>query len=128
MIAALKQAIDKTDTSELHKFWAYFDSRHQRLKKPLSEDEQKTVKVELERLRSEDVLVLKHGEMEDYLPPGVSGVKGIVGLTTDRNWINGIPDESRRGLLGQGPPLLDPQDRGEDQGASVRQAPSCGRG
>jgi len=101
MIAALKQAIDKTDTSELHKFWAYFDSRHQRLKKPLSEDEQKTVKVELERLRSEDVLVLKHGEMEDYLPPGVSGVKGIVGLTTDRNWINGIPDESRRVELGQ---------------------------
>lgn len=47
------------------------------------------------------MLVLRHGEIEDYLPPGVSGVRGIVDLTTDRNWINAIPDESRRVELGQ---------------------------
>ena len=100
MIGALKQAIDKTDTIELQRFWAYFVSRHQRLREPLSEVEQKTVDLELEHLRSKNVLVLRHGEIEDYLPPGVSGVKGIVDLTTDRNWINRVPDESRRVELG----------------------------
>jgi predicted ATPase len=101
MIAALKQAIDKTNTSELRKFWAYFVTRHQRLKEPLRRAEQKTVELELKRLRAEDVLVLRHGEIEDYLPPGVSSVRSVVDLTTDRNWINKIPDESRRIELGR---------------------------
>jgi putative ATP-dependent endonuclease of OLD family len=100
MMAALKQAIDKTDTAELQNFWAYFDGRHQRLKESLSNSEQRNVDLELARLRLHNVLVLRHGEIEDYLPPGVSGVKGIVDLTTDRNWINSIPDESRRVELG----------------------------
>jgi putative ATP-dependent endonuclease of OLD family len=101
MMAALKQAIDKTNTAELQNFWAYFVSRHPRLKEQLSGSEQRTLDLELARLRLQNVLVLRHGEIEDYLPPGVSGVKGIVDLTTDRNWINRIPDESRRVELGQ---------------------------
>jgi hypothetical protein len=101
MIAALKEAIDKTDVTEPNKFLAYLMSRHQRLKDSLSEGEQAIVRLELERLRSQDVLILKGGEIEDYLPPGVSGVKEIVDLTTDRDWMNGIPDESRRVELGR---------------------------
>jgi hypothetical protein len=58
------------------------------------------IDLELLRLRSKNVFVLRHGEIEAYLPPCVSGVKGVVALTTDRNWINGIADESRRVELG----------------------------
>lgn len=101
MIAALKQAIEETAISELRKFYAYFVSRHRRLKERLSKAEQESLEVELKRLRSENVLVLRHGEIEDYLPAGVSGVKSIVELTTDRSWINGIAEESRRVELGQ---------------------------
>jgi putative ATP-dependent endonuclease of the OLD family len=101
MIAALKEAIDKTDVIKLNNFLVYLMSRHRRLKDSLSEHEQATVRTELERLWSQDVLILKGGEIEDYLPPGVSGVKEIVDLTTDRNWINGIPNESHRVELGK---------------------------
>lgn len=100
MMAALKQAIDKTDIAELKDFWAYFISRHQRLREPLNASEQEALDLELARLRSDKVFILRHGEIENYLPSGFSGVKGIVKLTTDRNWINGIEEESRRVELG----------------------------
>lgn len=39
MMAALEQAINKTDTAELQRFWTYFVGRHERLKGPLSGSE-----------------------------------------------------------------------------------------
>jgi predicted ATPase len=101
MMAALKEAIAKTDTSELERFLEYFVKRHWRLKTPLNASEDATIERELARLRTENVIVLRHGEIEGYLPPGASGVRGIVELTTDRNWINRIADESRRVELGE---------------------------
>jgi len=101
MVAELKRAIDTSDVLQLEQFWRYLVGRHQRLRDPLTEQERQALVAELERLRSENVLVLRHGEIENYLPSGISSVKEIVELTTDRNWINRIPDETRRLELGQ---------------------------
>lgn len=100
MITSLRRAIDRTDTNELQKFWDYFVNRHQRLKEPLSEESQSLLELELKHLGSRNMFILRHGEIEDYLPLGVSSIKEIVEMTTDRNWVNRVPDESRRAELG----------------------------
>ncbi len=101
MISELKHAIDVGNTNDLKRFWEYLAGRRQRLKEPLSEEEQKIIATEIAQFKSKNILILRHGEIEDYLPPGVSSVKAIVELTTDRNWINRIPNESHRVELGQ---------------------------
>jgi putative ATP-dependent endonuclease of the OLD family len=101
MVAMLKQAIETADVKDLSAFWAYFTGRQQRLKTSLSEPEEIALTSDLDRLRLDDILVLRSGEIEDYLPLGVADVKGIVTMITNRNWINDVPDESRRLELGR---------------------------
>jgi putative ATP-dependent endonuclease of the OLD family len=101
MVAMLNQAIDTADVKDLAAFWAYFTGRQQRLKTSLSEPEQRSLESDLDRLRLDDIHVLRNGEIEDYLPPGVADVKSIVTMITNRNWINDVPDESRRLELGR---------------------------
>ena len=96
MIETLDAAVRSGDTSNLGAFLDYLRSRHRRLKAPLTEAEQTSLDFELGRLSGENVLVLRCGEIEDYLPPGVSGVKAIVELIADRNWINRVDAPERR--------------------------------
>lgn len=101
MVNALENAIDTSDTSALSTFWAYFKSRHHRLKTPMSDPEKSAVSRDLTTLWSKGTLILEEGEVEDYLPPGVTDVRSIVEMTTNRNWINDVPDESKRVALGR---------------------------
>ena len=97
----LQEAIDTGNISELRSFFAYFVNRHQGIKEPLDRSDQITLDLELARLKSENILVLRYGEIEDYLPPTCSGVRGVVELTTNRNWVNDVPEETRRVELGR---------------------------
>ncbi len=101
MFARLRHAIETGDVKDLSAFWAYFAARQQRLKVSLSKAEERALEADLDRLWLDDNLILRNGEIEDYLPPGVTDVKGIVTMLTDRNWINDVPDESRRLELGR---------------------------
>ena len=100
-IGLLRTAVAGADLTDLAAFLQYLAGRHQRIKAPLDIEEERLVKADLERLRGEGILILEHGEIEDYLPPGGTDVKAIVSLTTDRGWVNSIPLADRRVALGR---------------------------
>src|SRR4029077_16230647 len=99
LIAALRQAINDNDREVLATFLSYIEGRHQSLVEPLDERQKEAVHDELERLIGDRILILPHGEIEDYLPGRISDVKAIVSLTTNRNWINTVPDREHRSIL-----------------------------
>jgi hypothetical protein len=100
MIERLEDAIEDGGLGELRLFWNYFRGRLQRLKEPLTKEEREEIEGDLLLLRAENVFVLRHGEIEDYLPTGVREIKTIVETLVDRNWINRVADGDRRVELG----------------------------
>lgn len=101
MIGALEQAIYQKDISQLQAFWDYFRNRHRRIRENLNADESDALTRELEKLSSENIHILRYGEIENYLPVGVSDVGAIVELIADRNWLNRVEHESRRVEIGE---------------------------
>jgi putative ATP-dependent endonuclease of the OLD family len=99
-LALLRQATRDGDTDNLEAFLEYMESRAQRLIHPLTDELRAVFEDELSVLRDDRVFVLSFGEIEDYLPAGVRSVKEVVEFTTDRNWINRVPDASHRIELG----------------------------
>lgn len=99
LIQALRSAIATTDTASLAQLLTHITSRHRQFKGELSPEESRQFEGDLERLRRAQCLILRAGEIEDYLPPGVTDVRGIVELTTDPNWVNRVADETRRSEL-----------------------------
>jgi putative ATP-dependent endonuclease of the OLD family len=97
----LRGAAQDNDGAALLAFLDYLEGRHLRLIDPLTEEQIDLLEVELARLSGEQILILRHGEIEDHLPPDTSDVKAIVALTTDRNWINRVPGESQRKTLAE---------------------------
>lgn len=101
MIALLDGAVTTGNMDELRNFWTYFSHRLKKLKTPLSLAESATLDTDLARLREERVFVLSDGEIEDYLPPGGRDIRAIVGLISDRHWINKVANQARRVELGK---------------------------
>jgi putative ATP-dependent endonuclease of the OLD family len=99
-IRGLRSALQQDDREALAAFLEYLDSRHARLRESLTETQNTLIEDELARLLAERILVLRHGEMEDYLPPEVRDIKALVELTTDRNWLIRVPEPSHRLVLG----------------------------
>jgi putative ATP-dependent endonuclease of the OLD family len=100
LLERLGNAINEGETEELRHFWEYFRHRAMRLKEPRSEDEERAIRADIERLSLDNIFILRHGEIEDYLPPVVREVKSIVEALVDRNWINRIVQSDRRVELG----------------------------
>jgi hypothetical protein len=82
-------------------FLDYLEGRRLRLLEPLTTTQLTELDDELARLVGDQILILRHGEIEDHLPPDTRDVKAIVELTTDRNWINRVPGEPERRVLAQ---------------------------
>lgn len=100
-VAGLRAALDDSDSTTLRSFLTYLEGRHTSLIEPLNEAQKRALEAEIRRLLADNILILRDGEIEDYLPPGVAEVKAIVELTVDRNWINRLPQPERRAMLGQ---------------------------
>ena len=100
-LQVLRAASRGDDREALLAFLDYLEGRHLRLLESLTEPQKALLEGELARLFGEQILILRHGEVEDYLPPGTSDVKGVVALTTDRNWINRVLGESQRKTLAE---------------------------
>lgn len=101
MISNLEEALASGDSSRLKEFLIYIKGRYQALKSPLSDIEKNELQKDIAQLAGEDIFVLADGEIESYLPPGVSDVRSVVEMTTDRNWINNVCNPDRRVELGQ---------------------------
>lgn len=100
LIERLGNAVNAGELDELRKVWDYFSKRTQRLKDPLTVDDEREIERDLTRLRADHIFVLRHGEIEDYLPQGVGDIKSIVEVLVDRNWINRVNQSDRRVELG----------------------------
>jgi hypothetical protein len=100
-VAALHRAVDENDRETLTEFLVYLEGRHARLADTLKPEDVAVIDSELEGLLKDRIFVLRHGEVEDYLPPGHQDVKDIVDLTVDRSWVNKVPDAERRVVLGR---------------------------
>jgi len=101
LLAHLRDAIAGRDTDELKKFWDYFRSRLTRLKDSLTPSEAEALSAEISRLRDSNVFVLRLGEVEDYLPPGVRDIRSIVEMTSDPHWINNVESREARVEIGE---------------------------
>lgn len=99
LVSELRKATSIGNTDRLKELLTYIENRHVKFKCHLTPEEQIALTEDLDRLRKNRCFVLKYGEIEDYLPPGVSDLRGIVEMTTDPNWINNIPDASKRSEL-----------------------------
>jgi hypothetical protein len=97
----LRGAIHGDDRAALLVFVDYLEGRHRRLIEPLTEEQSAQLDAEFARLSAEQILILRHGEIENYLPPDTNDVKAVVALTTDRNWINRVPGEPQRRSLAE---------------------------
>ena len=83
----LDAAVTSGDFDTLQSFWEYFQTRHERLREDLDNGEISVIKREVARLKDQNIFVLAHGEMEDYLPAGVRSVEEVILLVEDRNWV-----------------------------------------
>ncbi len=101
VIEHLEAAIQTADLDGLRNVWEYFKTRVRKLKEPLTEVENQLLDEEIARLGKQNTFVLRHGEIEDYLPRGIREVKSIVEMIVDRNWVNHVEDEDRRLELGK---------------------------
>jgi putative ATP-dependent endonuclease of OLD family len=112
-IRTLRSAIENADTSELSAFLEYLVGRGRALRQPLSLKELALLESELERLEAVGVFILRGGSIEQYVPPEITDVRGMVELTTDRNWVARVPSAERRAelarilaaILGVGEPI-----------------------
>jgi putative ATP-dependent endonuclease of the OLD family len=101
MMRALEDAVSVGNAATLKQFLEYLRSRHRRLKEPLGDGERTLVATDIQALAGTNVSLLRDGEIEHYLPDGVSDVRKVVEMTTDRDWINLVPDENKRIELGE---------------------------
>lgn len=98
-VGALRSAIESGSTSELSAFLEYLSSRRRALRAPLAAAEQALLDAELVRLEEMRIFVLRDGAIEQYVPPEIVDVRGMVELTTDRNWVARVPSANRRAEL-----------------------------
>lgn len=101
---ALRKAIQSGDTRTLEEVWKYIEGRFARLRQDLTESEKMHLQCVLDQLRGDNVLILRRGEIEDYLPAEAKSVDGTIRLMEPASlheWISGFnEDEMFRELEG----------------------------
>jgi putative ATP-dependent endonuclease of the OLD family len=98
-VAALRTAVTDNDATLLSSFLKYLEDRHASLIDPLDADIKRLIDDDVGRLRANGTLILRDGEIEDYLPPGSRDVGAIVEVTVTRQWINQVVQPERREYL-----------------------------
>lgn len=96
LMQLLGEAIKSGDTAKLKNFLEYIQSRHLKLKAGLTKEEEEVLSDELNAMREANVWILSQGEIEAYLPGGVSQLSEIIELLEDRNWIVQLENVDRR--------------------------------
>ena len=91
----LEQSIKDGNLEDLQKFWGYLKTRGTALKENLSDEENSRIDVEISNHSCNNIYILRHGEIEDYLPQGYSDVTGIVDLVQEPSWLRIKIDKSR---------------------------------
>ncbi|XOV85275.1 MAG: AAA family ATPase [bacterium] len=102
LVTSLRQFVGDGDREQVQNLLSYLDERHRALRLDLTEDEQRMLTKEYERLSDQGIELLRYGdgEIEDYMPARLTDIGDIVELVNDSNWIINIADEATRVHLG----------------------------
>jgi len=101
---ALVQAIDngiKTGNFEpADTIWSYIKSRRVRLKGNRTEEEQTTLMAFIQEKKGEDIYLLSHGELEDYLPIGyrAKDTQKLIEFVSSDDFWGQLEDDARNEL------------------------------
>jgi len=95
--------IDQEKIEKLRSLWEHIETRNKKLKENLSEEEQKLLNTFIESKKSEDIYILKYGEIEDYFPKlensrNLDSVVDFVTTEDFNHWFDNSMDEKRKEL------------------------------
>ena len=98
LIEAIEAASNK-NFSDVEDIIAYIKNRRARLKDEMTEQEKKKINDFITAKSSEGTYILRIGEIEDYLPKGITSPGKLIGLLEDPNWMQQLDQQSRTELL-----------------------------
>jgi predicted ATPase len=79
---AIEGALSSRDLKDVARLWEYIKTRRTQLKSDLSDANKIKVATFLSEKREAGVIILRKGEIEDYLPEGKRDVDGVIALTS----------------------------------------------
>ncbi|MEH2347554.1 MAG: AAA family ATPase [Nostoc sp.] len=86
----LEQAINNGDIESLKNLYQYIKSRKRKIKDNLTSEESILIEEFLSQKESQDIFILRNGEIEDYLPDGNKTLEKLIGLLKDKDYLNFI--------------------------------------
>lgn len=93
---SLEEAIKNHDLSKLKELWKHITHRIIKFKDPLKSDENIAIELNIDELKNkEQILILRNGEIENYLPDGFKNLDKTLELVKDdkfAKWIKGKND------------------------------------
>ena len=84
----LEQAINNEDIESLKNLYQYIKSRKRKIKDDLTSEESILIKEFLSQKESQDIFILRNGEIEDYLPDGHKTLEKLISLLKDKDYLN----------------------------------------
>jgi len=87
----IEQAISTDNKEGLKEVWDYIKARNVTIKDKLTQEEKKALKENIDQLQSDEfILILKEGEIEDYLPDGYKKLDKTIELLKEgkfNDWV-----------------------------------------
>lgn len=97
IVIAIEQSLENKDLKALESVWEHVRDRHTKVKPNLTKEESTLVDSIHEEQRAAKVHILRHGEIEDYLPEDAKNLDGTIKLVSDENFYekmaSGIPKD-----------------------------------
>lgn len=91
----LENALKNNDTRKLKKLWDYIKQRVVKFKTNLSKDEKRDFEKNIKELEEIDnIMILRNGEIEDYLPDGFKKLDQTLELIKDKEFSKWIKSNS----------------------------------
>jgi putative ATP-dependent endonuclease of OLD family len=99
LIEAIEEANDSKNFSNVADIIGYIKNRRTRLKDEITEEEDIDISNFITEKRCHGIYILEMGEIEDYLPNGITSPGKLIKLLEDPNWMQQLKQESRSELL-----------------------------
>ena len=99
LIEAIEEAANNKNFSDVEDIIAYIKNRRVRLKDEMTEQEKKKINDFIAARSHQGTYILKVGEIEDYLPEGITSPGKLINLLEDPNWLQRLDQQSRTELL-----------------------------
>ena len=99
LIEAIEEAAETKNLSEVKDIIKYIKNRRTRLKDEMTKEEKSELNDFITAQASEGIYILKEGEIETYLPEGITSLGNLVDLLEDPKWMHRLEQGSRAELL-----------------------------